>query len=363
MTIVSSAMEMAANCGDPGPGEMAGLILAWYDRHHREMPWRISPAARAAGMRPDPYHIWLSEVMLQQTTVAAAGGYFTAFTTRWPTVAALAAAPLEDVLAAWAGLGYYARARNLHRCAVAVAARPGRCFPDTEAGLMALPGIGPYTSAAIAAIAFDRPATVLDGNVERVMARLHAETGPLPGIKQRLRAHAAVLTPPQRPGDYAQAVMDLGATICTPRRPACGACPWRGACRGRALGIAEKLPARLPRQVKPVRHGTAFLALDHRDGVLTERRPERGLLGGMLALPTTGWEDSPPDPLPPFAADWRPAGEVRHTFTHFHLRLAVLWTRVRTLPRDPRPIAEAEAAMPTVFAKACRLGRAAAGRS
>jgi A/G-specific adenine glycosylase len=345
----------------PSPNEMAGLILAWYDRHHREMPWRVSPAARAAGARPDPYYIWLSEVMLQQTTVAAVHNYFNAFTTRWPTVAALAGAPLDDVLAAWAGLGYYARARNLHRCAVTVAAYPGGRFPDTEAALMALPGIGPYTAAAIAAIAFDRPAAVLDGNVERVMARLHAETDPLPGVKERLRAHAGVLTPALRPGDYAQAVMDLGATICTPRRPACGSCPWHGACRGRAQGIAETLPAKTPKPAKPVRHGTAFLALDRLARVLTQRRADRGLLGGMLALPTNGWGGSPADPMPPFAADWQQAGEVRHTFTHFHLRLTVLWTQVDVLPSGARPIAEAEAAMPTVFAKACRLGRSAAG--
>jgi len=356
--------KVAETSADLTPEGMADRILAWYDRHHREMPWRVSPAASVAGVRPDPYHIWLSEVMLQQTTVAAVGRYFIAFTTRWPTVAALAAAPLEDVLAAWAGLGYYARARNLHRCAIAVAARPGGRFPDTETELRTLPGIGPYTAAAIAAIAFDRPATVLDGNVERVMARLHAETDPLPGVKERLRAHADVLTPLDRPGDYAQAVMDLGATVCTPRRPACGSCPWHGACQGRAEGIAETLPTRVPKQAKPVRHGTAYLALDSRGGVLTERRPERGLLGGMLALPTTGWDGSPLNPLPPFVGDWQQAGEVRHTFTHFHLRLAVLWTRVDTLPGvvpgTAPQIDEAEAAMPTVFAKASKLGRSAA---
>jgi len=325
------------------------------------MPWRVSPAARRAGARPDPHHVWLSEVMLQQTTVATVGSYFTSFTSRWPDMRALAEAPLNDVLAAWAGLGYYARARNLHRCAVAVVARPGGLFPETEAELQTLPGIGRYTAAAIAAIAFDRPATVLDGNVERVMARLHAESGPLPGVKERLRGLAGLLTPHQRPGDYAQAVMDLGATICTPRRPACGICPWHDACRARAAGIAETLPVKAPKQVKPVRHGTAFLALDGAGRVLTERRPESGLLGGMLALPTTGWDDQPPPPLPPFDADWRPAGEVRHTFTHFHLRLAVLWTRVEHLPSGGPPLAEAEAAMPTVFAKASRMGRAAAG--
>jgi A/G-specific adenine glycosylase len=351
------------------PGHLAALILAWYDRHHRAMPWRVPPAvlksgARTVGVRPDPYHVWLSEVMLQQTTVAVVERYFTAFTTRWPDVRALAGAPLEAVLAAWAGLGYYARARNLHRTAVAVAARPGGRFPETEAELVRLPGIGPYTSAAIAAIAFDHPATVVDGNVERVMARLHAETGPLPGVKARLREHARALTPRHRPGDHAQAVMDLGATICTPRRPACGACPWRDACRGRQAGISETLPRRASKRVRPIRLGTAFLALDGAGLVLTERRPERGLLGGMLALPSTGWAASPPALTPPFKADWRPAGEVRHTFTHFHLRLAVLWTRVEVLPGGVGPgeaPPDAEAAMPTVFAKASRLGRAAAG--
>jgi A/G-specific adenine glycosylase len=339
--------------------ELADRILAWYDRHHRDLPWRVPPAARAAGARPDPYRVWLSEVMLQQTTVAAVRDHFAAFTGRWPRVEDLAGAPRDEVLAAWAGLGYYARARNLHRCAVAVAEAGGR-FPDTEDGLRALPGIGPYTAAAIAAIAFDRPAAVVDGNVERVMARLHAETAPLPEAKARLRGHAAALTPAGRPGDYAQAVMDLGATICTPRRPACGLCPWRAACRGHAAGIAETLPARAPKAAKPVRHGTAFLALDGKGRVLTARRPPSGLLGGMLALPSTGWAETAPEPAPPFAADWRPAGEVRHTFTHFHLRLAVLWTRVGRLPGPASPADEAEAAMPTVFAKASRLGRAAA---
>jgi A/G-specific adenine glycosylase len=216
---------------------------------------------------------------------------------------------------------------------------------------------------------------VVDGNVERVMARLHAETDPLPGVKNgvraRLREHARALTPSHRPGDHAQAVMDLGATICTPRRPACGLCPWREACRGRKAGLAETLPRRAPRPVRPVRHGTAFVALDGAGRVLTERRPGHGLLGGMLALPSTGWAAVAPAPAPPFEADWRPAGEVRHTFTHFHLRLAVLWARVEALPGAvgpgavgpgaARPALEAEAAMPTVFAKASRLGRAAAG--
>jgi len=323
------------------------------------MPWRVPPAARAEGVRPDPYHVWLSEVMLQQTTVAAVRGHFLDFTRRWPRVEALAAAPSEEVMAAWAGLGYYARARNLHRCAQAVAARGGR-FPETEAGLRELPGIGPYTAAAIAAIAFDAPAAVMDGNVERVMARMFAETEPLPGVKERLRAHATRLTPAERPGDYAQAVMDLGATVCTPRKPACGICPWRAPCRAREAGIAEELPARAPKQAKPVRRGVAYVAVDGTGRMLTARRPERGLLGGMLALPSTEWAEAMPEPAPPFAADWREAGEVRHTFTHFHLRLEVLWARAE-LDGAAMEAGAAVAAMPTVFAKAARLGLAAAG--
>ena len=342
-------------------GPEAAHLLAWYDRHHRALPWRVGPAERAAGARPDPYHVWLSEVMLQQTTVAAVRDYFLRFVTRWPRVEDLAAAPVDEVLAAWAGLGYYARARNLHRCAVAVAEGHGGGFPADEAALRELPGIGAYTAAAVAAIAFDRVATPVDGNVERVMARVFAETEPLPGVKERLRAHARALTPAERPGDYAQAVMDLGATVCTPRRPACGICPWAGACRGRAAGIAEALPAREARKAKPVRRGTAFLALDGAGRVMTVRRPDRGLLGGMVALPTTEWAAEPGAAEPPFPGTWAEAGEVRHTFTHFHLRLGVMWVRVARLPGDAAPIDEAEAAMPTVFAKAVRLGRSAAG--
>ena len=206
-------------------------LLEWYDRHHRTMPWRVPPDQRAEGVRPDPYRIWLSEVMLQQTQVATVTGYFQKFTTRWPDVHALANAPDEDILAAWAGLGYYARARNLIKCARVVRDELNGRFPETEEGLLALPGIGPYTAAAIGSIAFDLPLTVLDGNVERVMSRLRAETDPLPSVKEVLRIHAAALTPESRPGDYAQAVMDLGATICTPKNPACGICPWRDVCK------------------------------------------------------------------------------------------------------------------------------------
>ncbi|MEM9756233.1 MAG: A/G-specific adenine glycosylase, partial [Pseudomonadota bacterium] len=239
------------------PGGVAATLLGWYDVHARDLPWRVGPGARAAGVRPDPYRVWLSEVMLQQTTVAAVREYFHRFTARWPTVHALAAAQDADVMAEWAGLGYYARARNLLKCARAVTARGG--FPQTEAELRTLPGIGPYTAAAIAAIAFDAPAGVMDGNVERVMARLFAEDTPLPAVKPALRAHVDRLTPRERPGDYAQAVMDLGATICTPRNPACGICPVMEVCAGRAKGIAAELPVKAPKAAKPVRRGLAYL--------------------------------------------------------------------------------------------------------
>jgi A/G-specific adenine glycosylase len=343
-------------------GEITAALADWYRHHARELPWRVGPAGRAAGIRPDPYHVWLSEVMLQQTTVAAVGGYYRRFTTRWPTVASLAAAPEGEVMAAWAGRGYYARARNLLACARAVTALGG--FPTTRGGLIALPGIGPYTAAAIAAIAFGRPAAVMDGNVERVMARLFAVEEPLPGAKPALYTLAARLTPETRPGDYAQAVMDLGATICTPRAPACGICPWRQPCAGRSQGIAADLPRRAPKPERPVRHGIAYLALRADGKVLVEQRDARGLLGGMLGLPGTDWVDGLPQPCPPFAADWRDLGvEVRHTFTHFHLRLRVAAAKVPAGFMPPmgafQPAGELAAALPTVMRKALRQGLAA----
>ena len=335
---------------------LSDALLHWYDRHARTMPWRTAPEDRAKGLRPDPYRVWLSEVMLQQTTVAAVRDYFHRFTARWPTVSALAAAPDGDVMGEWAGLGYYARARNLLKCARAVVAAHDGRFPETEVALRTLPGIGPYTAAAIAAIAFDAPATVVDGNVERVIARLHRVEAPLPAAKPALTRLAAALTPQTRPGDYAQAVMDLGATICTPRNPACGLCPWMQPCAARAAGVQASLPRKTPKPVKPTRHGTLWLA---RQGEcwLLERRPDTGLLGGMLGFPGDAW-DGAGGPAPA-TATWQRVGEVRHTFTHFHLILQVLTATLGpqpplrgtlTNPHDFRP-----ADLPTVMRKAFDL--------
>ncbi len=304
--------------------EEAETLLHWYDHHARDLPWRIGPEARKTGVQPDPYRVWLSEIMLQQTTVPVVGSYFATFTTRWPRVSDLAGADDAEVMAAWAGLGYYARARNLLKCARVLRDEHGGRFPGTEGELLKLPGIGPYTAAAIASIAFDVPATVLDGNVERVMARYFAVTDPLPGSKEDLRRLAGSLTPDRRPGDYAQAVMDLGATICKPRNPACGICPLMPGCQARRQGIAADLPAKTPKAPKPVRHGIAYLARRSDGSVALERRAEKGLLGGMLGLPGTDWAENCPAPNPPFAAKWRAAGEIRHTFTHFHLQLQIM---------------------------------------
>lgn len=306
-------------------------LLGWYDTHARSLPWRVGPVARAAGLRPDPYRVWLSEVMLQQTTVAAVRSYFERFTTLWPTVADLAGAPDAEVMGEWAGLGYYARARNLLKCARVVTDDHGGVFPQTRGALMDLPGIGPYTAAAIAAIAFDRPEVVVDGNVERVMARLFDIHTPLPAAKPELTRAAAHLTPEDRPGDYAQAVMDLGATICTPRSPACGICPWMDICAARAAGTAPDLPRKTPKKAKPVRFGYAYVARRSDGAYLLEERPTKGLLGGMLGWPGSVWDDDPA-PAPPLAADWDMIdAEARHTFTHFHLRLRVL---VADVPLD-----------------------------
>jgi len=304
-------------------------LLAWYDRHGRALPWRVR-----GGKRPDPYRVWLSEIMLQQTTVVTVGPYFSAFLQRWPTVERLAAAPVEAVLDAWAGLGYYARARNMHRCAQVVCADFAGVFPDNDEALRALPGIGPYTAAAIAAIAFNRRASVVDGNVERVVARLHAVKTPLPAAKPELRDLAAALLPLApavdfRYGDFAQAMMDLGATVCVPRTPRCDGCPLTKDCAGRAAGLAETLPRRAAKTPRPTRRGVAFW-IEGPDGtVLLRRRPARGLLGGMLELPSTEWCEADWAPsetraAAPVSAEWRPLpGVVQHTFTHFHLELTV----------------------------------------
>ncbi|MBL8710973.1 MAG: A/G-specific adenine glycosylase, partial [Rhodospirillaceae bacterium] len=312
---------------------LSARLLAWYDRHRRVLPWRAP-----AGTRADPYHVWLSEIMLQQTTVVTVGPYFRDFLTRWPRLADLAAAPLDDVLTAWAGLGYYARARNLKKCAEAVVADHGGVFPETEAGLLALPGIGPYTAAAIAAIAFDRPATILDGNVERVMARLYRVTTPLPKAKAELRELAARHTPQRRPGDYAQGIMDLGATICTPTRPKCFLCPLSVDCAALAAGDAETYPRKAPKAVRPQRYGICFAMIDKDGRIALERRPEKGLLGGMMQVPTSAWRGTPfaaDEAAPPVAAKWRRLdGQVTHVFTHFALSLTVLAaTGVKADPR------------------------------
>src|SRR6056297_325577 len=336
-------------------------LLDWYDTHARDLPWRVGPSARAAGARPDPYAVWLSEIMLQQTTVAAVKGYFARFTERWPDVDALAAAEDAAVMGEWAGLGYYARARNLVKCARIVAEDHGGRFPDTRAGLQELPAIGPYTAAAIAAIAFDRPETVVDGNVERVMARLFAVETPMPAAKPELVAHAAQLTPPGRPGDYAQAVMDLGGTLCSPKKPACGLCPWVSPCRARAAGTATGLPREAPKKSKPVRLGIVCVARRADWAWLVERRPDRGLLGGMLGWPTSDWCDAP-DPAPPLVADWRSVGEVRHTFTHFHLRLDVHVAEADGTPERGAFLDRAAfrpSDLPTLMAKAYSLAQTA----
>jgi len=341
--------------------ELSTVLLAWYNQNARQLPWRVPPGANT---RPDPYRVWLSEVMLQQTTVAAVKEYFHRFTTLWPDVTALANARDEDVMGQWAGLGYYARARNLLKCARVVAGDLGGVFPDSREGLIALPGIGPYTAAAISAIAFDRPETVVDGNVERVMARLCAVEDPLPGSKKALAAHAATHTPQARAGDYAQAVMDLGATVCTPRNPTCGLCPLRPACAAHSAGLAAELPRKSPKKPKPTRHGHVYVARREDGAWLMERRPDKGLLGGMLGWPGSDWiEGVLPDPAPPLAADWTETGvEVRHTFTHFHLYLSV---HAVTVGHDARPdrgyFMEAEAfspsALPTVMRKAFDVAR------
>jgi A/G-specific adenine glycosylase len=308
-------------------------LLAWYDRHRRDLPWRAPP-----GVRPDPYRVWLSEIMLQQTTVVTVAPYFDRFVARWPSISALAAASLDEVLHSWQGLGYYARARNLHACARVVAERHGGRFPRDVAGLRALPGIGDYTAAAIAAIAFDRREAAVDGNVERVVARLFAVSEAMPAAKPRLRALARELVPSARAGDFVQAMMDLGATICTPRRPRCVLCPWREVCAARAGGFAEDLPARAEKPERPLRYGVVFWLTRPGGAVLLRRREEKGLLGGMIEVPSTPWREREWDQAEalesaPAATNWTALpGTVRHGFTHFPLELTIVAAHTESPP-------------------------------
>ena len=305
----------------------AAELLAWYDRHRRTLPWRAGP-----GEQPDPYRVWLSEIMLQQTTVTAVAPYFARFLARWPDINSLALAPLDDVLRLWAGLGYYARARNLHACAVAVVEDHGGHFPQNEAALAALPGIGRYTAAAVAAIAFGARTMPVDGNVERVVARLFAVEEELPGAKPQIWRLAQELAPTRRAGDFAQALMDLGATICTPRRPDCALCPWRPGCAAHEQGEPERFPIKAKRRAGRLRRGAAFVIL-RRDGfVLMRSRPSGGLLGGMTEVPTTAWTHdfdkraalAEAPRLPTARLTWRRiTGRITHVFTHFPLELAV----------------------------------------
>jgi A/G-specific adenine glycosylase len=300
-------------------------LLRWYDKNRRIMPWRA-----LAGETADPYRVWLSEVMLQQTTVGAVAPYFQKFVKRWPTIRDLAASDLNEVLSMWAGLGYYRRARSLHACAQQLVADYGGNFPQDEAELLELPGFGPYTAAAVRAIAFEQRANVVDGNVERVVARIFAIKTPMPKGKAELRATAATLLPKSRYGDYAQALMDLGATICTPQNPKCGLCPWRKSCRAHALGIVKTLPRRAKAKAKPIRRAIAFILTNEQGEIFLQRRPKEGLLGGMMEVPSSAWKEGAMPTLTtarreaPTPAQWKLLpGMVRHTFSHFELEIAV----------------------------------------
>ena len=303
--------------------DLAHLLLQWYDANARALPWRVKGQ--------DPYRVWLSEIMLQQTTVAAVKDYYIKFIAAWPTVAALAAAPLDDVLRAWAGLGYYARARHLHACARVISAQNG-VYPRTIAALQALPGIGPYTAAAIAAIAYDTPVAAVDGNVDRVVSRFFGLEQPLPDSKARIRELAQNLVPQKRAGDFAQAMMDLGATICTPKSPACGNCPWTDDCVARAKNLQSVLPRKAPKKLVPTRYGQVYWITDNQGRVLVRQRPMKGLLAGMTEFPSQDWNEQKEKFQEPFTGEWKKLrGVVEHTFTHFHLELTV-WTAQRKTP-------------------------------
>jgi A/G-specific adenine glycosylase len=308
-----------------GSASAAAELLAWYDRHARRLPWRVGPKERRLGIRPDPYRVWLSEIMLQQTTVKAVAPYFQRFVTRWPTVTDLTAADEHEVMAAWAGLGYYSRARNLIACAKTVAALPGARFPETAEGLARLHGVGAYTSAAIAAIAFAQRVAVIDANVERVIARVFAIDTPLPAAKPLVRAALTPLVPDDRPGEFAEALMDLGATLCTPKKPACSICPWSERCVARREGRQLELPVRRQKKPRPSRYGTAYVVRRADGAILLRRRPPRGLLGGMSEVPGTDWKETRGTAsVRPLSANWKSiSAPVEHVFTHFALRLSI----------------------------------------
>lgn len=332
--------------------DLSDRLLDWYARSARELPWRIGPAARAEGVRPDPYRVWLAEIMLQQTTVPHATRYYHDFTARWPSIDDLAAARDEDVMAAWAGLGYYARARNLLKCARQVQELGD--WPDTVEGLRQLPGIGPYTAGAIAALAFGRRAAAVDGNVDRVFARLMALRGDWKAEKVRLKGMVESLVSAHRPAEFAEALMDLGATVCTPRAPDCRLCPLSELCAAHAEGAPERYPIKPKKSPKPHRVGHVYVLFGAGETVLTERRPERGLLGGMMGLPTSDWSGALAQPEFPCDANWREVGEVRHVFTHFALTLKV-WRTDAGKTRGNTPCAHAAEGLPSVFVKALKL--------
>ncbi len=346
------------------------MLLVWYDRHRRVLPWRVLPGETA-----DPYRVWLSEIMLQQTTVQAVKPYFEAFIRRWTTVEQLASASSDDIMKMWAGLGYYSRARNLHACAKVVVARFGGQFPADEASLLTLPGVGDYTAAAISSIAFGRRAVVIDGNVERVIARLHKVETAMPEARKPIWKLADSITPQERPGDFAQAMMDLGATVCTPRNPSCGICPFLGMCQAQRHGAPETLPRKRPKPPKATRYGAAFVAVRADGALLVRTRPPKGLLGGMTEVPGTDWMpvrmDFDPLVSAPLPRPWtRQSETVRHVFTHFPLELTVFTAKVpagTAAPLNMRWIsanAIAGEAFPTLFRKVLAVGNAAtAGES
>jgi len=319
------------------PEDLSSRLLAWYDVHRRVLPWRAPPSKGKGGKRADPYRIWLSEIMLQQTTVQAVGAYYRKFLDLWPDVKALAGAKQDDVLAAWAGLGYYARARNLHAAAKIVANDMGGKFPLTAETLRALPGVGGYTAGAISAIAYDEKQAAMDANAERVIARLYAIDTPMPKAKTQLHALCSALVP-DRAGDFAQALMDLGSAICTPKRPACQNCPWFDACKARKRGIQEQLPVKAPKMVRPTRRGAAFVVRDRSGAVLLVKRPDKGLLASMLEPPLGEWSENFPSAAKalkqaPFEAKWKKRpGIVRHGFTHFELEIEVYVAEVAKHP-------------------------------